>query len=548
MRPDTIVRALVSAVQATDRDQPDERCCAAAIDRLNDVFGALRAGLNPQEVGLGKCASAALAELRAQLFAARTHGSGDAPGIFAAVPLDLIHEAIVSAHLPNRDRALLDRLRDPLLINKGLPPDRKRADERLQAKLQWCTITLAPDLIRLRNRVDDLECEVSTPALLDHGDPGQGAVAFTFPFHVMWELFDRVRCVPRLVSWGRETQRKQLILFHYDPDEGLLEIFYGATRLNCSVEPLPAPEPALSSLTFNGPRRIMACDALADALRWVLRLGSGASNVLHENRQVVADYGSGQISYTDESIDAGELVIGALVAKSLRYAFTRMGGNAEIRTDGDHHFIQKGVATLAFAAARADHRDYKQIEERIRTKGACITVTDSDLLPALGIANATGAGTARLEVLVGAHPQLRLTALGRDEWGFTFKAVTYVPIGCVVDAGGLTDCAFDISLPEWLHSIGFQEDKSVEIIVSDDQTGVLLTHQHGLRRVTGLFAAAPSQSEPHEWDARMVADGRSTTEPEMVEGSGIGDLLVLATSGGQHAHSETSTLAEITIT
>jgi DNA polymerase III delta prime subunit len=533
MRPDPLARAFAAArIQAADPDQPDEARCAAAIDSLNTAFAALRSGVNPEEVGLGERARSALAEMKARLSGNGIDVVSHASDILAAVPLDFLHEAIVSVHLPNGDRGLLLQLRDSKRIRTCTPAERKRADERLRARLQQCTITLAPGLIRVHNQVNGLECEVSAPAQIGQSDAMRDVAAFTLPFHVMWELYDRVRGVHRSIRWMRETQRKQLILFRYAPDRGTLEIFQGASRLLRSVEPLPAPESALRSLAADSDRRTMACDALAVGLSWTLRLGSGGSNISQRDRSVVTNIGPSQVTFADPSIDPDELVIGSGVAAALRYALTRMGGNAEIRSDGYHHYIEKGVATLCFEVAKADHRDWGYVEERVRANGACLTVNDKALLLALCRMEATGAEAASLEVLLGAYPQLKFSALGCDKFGYTYKAVDYIPLARVDNPDCLVGQAVEIRAREWLLSLGFTEDKAIKILVSNDRTGVLLTHQNGSRRVSGLFPASPAPSEPHERDAQMVADSRTDTSPESVKACEIGDMMVLATSGG----------------
>jgi hypothetical protein len=509
-----LTRALADGAQVTNANQPNEVRCAAAIDNLNEAFKAIHssaAGLDV--VGLGDAAKNSLIFLKERLSLEGTKSADvwSTPSVFMAVPLDLLHDAVCGVHLPNKDAEILRSLRNDPKCKKRNPDDQRRQDEQRLARLQWCTVTLAPNVIRVRNRVDGIEVEAIAPALVDEANLPREGLAFTLPLFILFELFDRTANVPSLVKRSRDHQQKQLIMLRYDPVNGLLQIVYGTAHIRCSVQPLPVPETPLADIALDAPRRSIATTPLADGLRWVLRLGAPAMNVLQEGRHVIGSDGHNLIVFAEDGQDREELVIEARIAQPLASVLRRLQNGANIRTDGGHHFIEKGVITLSFGVAQRDLHDFEEVEQAVTRNGASLTIRDEELLDLLIAAKAIGANRASLELLSGPCPQLKLTAAVSEKDGSTSRVVSYTEVCCSSDPSAIVGQAIEIDVSAWIKLVGPIEHKPVDLIVGEHRSGVLLAHQLNKRNVRTALAVRPVEGAQHQPDSLMIAARESAS-------------------------------------
>ena len=527
MNTNEIRRAMLRGARADDLEIPDPVRCAIALKNLNEAFQAVsKHGL--QEIGLDDEVTTALTVLKAS----ESDRAGVAPsdtGILVAIPLSLLHDAVVAAALPNRDHQILSKLR----VSTSARQARERqdqADERSRAQLQWCTLTVDSDHVRIRNRVESLEIEASTPALVDSLEPGLEAAAFTMPFHILSELFDRTHGAPNDLSWSKERDRKQVILLHFLPSAGTLRLIYGSARISLAMETLVASEPPLSSLASDMVRSPLATAPLSRGLTWALMLGAGINNASQEGGAVIATGKVAQIVYRDNEVDQNSLVIGVKPVKPLQSVLRRFEDKTTIRSNGDHHFIEAGVVTLSFPTARASAADYRVVEEVVLEGGHRFELDGRALAVALSSLSIFNTSELYAELLLGDAPHLKLGAQDRNVKGKLSWGVTYVPVYDVENCTTLADRAFELDLQLLARLVNGIEDKPIKFWLHAGGQGVMLAHQFKDRSIRAVVNAKPVERQPHDNDVQMTADPVSP-EPAADHASEFADQLVLATTG-----------------
>ncbi len=496
-----IDRAVRNGADPADRDLPDEVRCAAAIKRLNSAFSTVRSGAGLEAAGLGEGAQIALAALREVKGADRALVNAHR-GVFMAIPLDLLHDAVVGVQLPNEDQAILRSLRDQPVRPKGKVELRAKADERLRARLQLCTITLMQSAIKVHNCLKGIDICAISPAMRHEPERHSADIAFTLPFHVLFELFDRTRG-SRGFRWNDVANKHQLVFFRYVAEEGALAIFDGSMSLQFSVEPLPAPEPALADMAPDAPRRAIATIPLIEGLDWVSRWAE-CCDVIQDAGAIVSTHRMRPISFSSPDIEPGRIAIPANVATSLKSVLRRLGRGATIRDDGTHYYIANGVVTLAFAMASARCNDFQHIDGLINENGACLTLDAHALLRGLLFLSAIEADQARIELCPGDPAHLKLSANVINRRGTEDRGVHYVEVRAFTNPNAIVNQSAEIDIASWINILGGRDTELIDIVVSGDRTGVSLKQDHQSRVIHALGSVSAMPSDPHEWDTRIL--------------------------------------------
>lgn len=502
-----IDRAIRNGADPADTNLPDEIRRAAAINNLNAASAKVRSRDGLNAVGLDEDAKLALAALKEMKDGGQTRFNSH-HGVFMAIPLDLLHDAVVGVQLPNDDQAILRQLREPINGLKGIKgtaPSEERyiSDRRLAARLQMCTIKLMREAVEFHNSIPGFDICATSPALHHESELHNSDISFTFRFHILSELFDH-SLNGQHFNWSNVANKQQLVFFHYVAREKTLTIIYGDTCLNISVDPMPAPETTLANLALDAPRRTFDTVSLIEGLDWVLRW-AGNFDVLQEAGAVISTNHVRPMSFSTPNIDRERIAIPAIVAPTLKRILRRLGAGAFIRDDGNHYFIEKGVFTLAFAIAPPYHSDFQNIHARINKNGIFLTLDAVAMLRALLLMRVIEADRARMELIPGNPAHIKLSAV-RYRNGKEDRAVDYFPVVDFANPDAIVNRSVEFDVLPWIDILSSREAKVIKIIISGDRTGVSIEQEHEERVVHALAMITPTLPDDHEWD-RMPTGG-----------------------------------------